>query len=637
MKRVLVTGATGFVGRALCPALVAAGYDVVAANRGTTVMPGARNLRVGSIDDTTDWTAALDGVDTVIHLAGRVHIMRDSEHTPIDAFRRINVLGTGRLAVAAVAAGVRRLIFLSSIKVNGEYTTDHPFTEDDAPAPVDAYGISKWEAEQQLAAISAGGAIETTVLRSPLIYGSGVKGNLYRLLQLCDRGLALPLGGIDNKRSLISLNNLVSALMLSVERAEAANRTYLVSDGDDISTSALIQHISDALGHRARLLPAPQSIFRMAATLGGQAEMVDRLFNSLMIDHGRIRRELGWQPSELFEDGIASMARWYKRRRAGETERRLHFLPRQPGDAESDDVSVVMVTYNTGDAIRRSVESVLDQRNLRELIIVDNGNDNDPAIERYLQMIARDPRVTLIEGHGNVGFSRGCNIGAQLARGKYLLLLNPDCVLEPDTFPLIIDSLSGSSDPWMATVRVVNSDGSEQRGCRRTLASPQQWLVEAFRLYLLAPRYFGEKRVNLRDLPCPETVARVPAISGAFMFMRRDLFFNLDGLDPAYFLHFEDLDFCMRLTNNNGRIFFFPQKKCLHIKGTSDTSPLSIELYKARGLWLYFRRFYSTNISLPVLSVVWGVLASGLIAKGLGGLVRHRYQHALPGRVSVET
>jgi nucleoside-diphosphate-sugar epimerase/GT2 family glycosyltransferase len=637
MTRILVTGATGFVGRALCPALLDAGYDVVAANRGTTVIPGVRNLRIGPIDGGTEWGRALDGVDTVIHLAGRVHVMRDPEHNPLDAFRRINVVGTERLAEAAVRGGVRRLVFLSSIKVNGEYTTEHAFTEDDPPAPIDAYGISKWEAEQCLLGFAQRGDIETTVLRSPLIYGPGVKGNLYRLLQLCDRGLALPLGGIDNKRSLISLTNLVSALKLCVERPQAANRTYLVSDGDDISTSELIQHISDALGHRARLLPAPQSIFRVAAALGGQAEMVDRLLNSLVIDHDRIRRELGWQPGEPFEAGIAGMAEWYRRQRAGQGERRLHYLPPVPAEAERDDVSVVMVTYNTGDAIRRSVESVLGQRNLRELIIVDNGNDNDPAIVRYLQMIAKDQRITLIAGHGNVGFSRGCNIGAQLAKGKYLLLLNPDCVLEPDTFPLIIDSLSGHADPWMATVRVVNSDGSEQRGCRRTLASPQQWLVEAFRLYLLAPSYFGEKRVNLRDLPCPDTVTRVPAISGAFMFMRRDLFFQLDGLDPAYFLHFEDLDFCMRLTNNSGKIFFFPQKKCLHIKGTSDVSPLAIELYKARGLWLYFRRFYSANLSLPALSFVWGVLASGLIAKGLGGLVRHRYQHATLGRVSVET
>ncbi|MBM3601326.1 MAG: NAD-dependent epimerase/dehydratase family protein [Alphaproteobacteria bacterium] len=635
MARVLVTGATGFVGRALCPALVEAGYEVVAANRGTTILPGIENVRVGPIDGATEWNGVLDRVDTIIHLAGRVHVMRDPEHNPLDAFRRINVQGTQRLAEAATRAGVRRLVFLSSIKVNGEYTTDHPFTETDLPAPIDAYGISKWEAEQDLNARARAGELETTVLRSPLIYGPGVKGNLYRLLQLCDRGLALPLGGIVNKRSLISLNNLVSALRLCVEAPRAAGKTYLVSDGEDISTSDLIQHICEALGQRARLLPAPQSIFRLAATLGGQAEMVDRLLNSLMIDHGLIERELGWQPREPFEAGINQMADWYRRQREGQVERRLHFVPSPVPAAEQDDVSVVMVTYNTGDAIRASIDSVLCQRNLRELIIVDNGND--AVIFRYLQMMSKDPRITLISGHGNVGFSRGCNIGAQLARGKYLLLLNPDCVLEPDTFPLIIDSLSGRAEPWMATVRVVNSDGSEQRGCRRTLASPQQWLVEAFRLYLLAPRYFGEKRVNLRDLPCPESITPVPAISGAFMFMRRDMFFELDGLDPAYFLHFEDLDFCMRLTKSNGRIFFFPQKKCLHIKGTSDVSPLAIELYKARGLWLYFRRFYSANISLPVLGFVWGVLASGLIAKGLGGLVRHHYQHAAPGRVSVET
>jgi nucleoside-diphosphate-sugar epimerase/GT2 family glycosyltransferase len=632
MTRVLVTGATGFVGRALCRQLAIDGMEVRATTRGVVLPLPLQYCPVGGIDESTDWQQALEGVDVVVHLAGRVHVMRDREQDPLTAFRRVNVHGTQRLAEAAAQAGVKRFVFLSSIKVNGEVTAGRGFCETDPPAPEDGYGVSKWEAEQYLNQMSAEGRLSTTILRSPLIYGAGVKGNLYRLLQLCDLGLPMPLGGIDNRRSLVGLDNLIDALKLAMTSERASGRTYLVSDGEDLSTSDLIAHICHALGRPTRFLNAPQGVYRLTGALSGQSEMIDRLLNSLVIDNSRIRQELGWRPIQTMADGIAEMAAWYRAERQGERPRRFQ-APALPAPRDDKgDVSVVMVTYNTGEAIRASVESVLRQRRLRELIIVDNGND--PVIMRYLRSITADPRITLISGHGNIGFSKGCNLGAHFATGEYLLLLNPDCVLEPETFPIIIDAMDGHEERWMATVRVVNSDGSEQRGCRRNLASPTQWLVEAFRLYRLMPS-LSDKRVNLRDLPCPRSITRVPAISGAFMFMRRELYLALDGLDPAYFLHFEDLDFCMRLTRDSGRIFFFPQKTCLHIKGTSDVSPLAIELYKARGMWLYFSRFFRARMPRPLLDVVWLVLAGGLVAKGVAALLMHRVQSQ--ARVPVET
>jgi nucleoside-diphosphate-sugar epimerase len=308
MPAVLVTGASGFVGLRLCARLAAEGYRVRAALRRDSaelaaLAPAAEIVTVGAIGADTDWREALEGVDTVVHLAARAHVMRDTASDPLAEYRRVNVSGSAALARAAAAAGVGRLIYLSSIKVNGEATTGAPFRENDTPAPLDAYGRSKWEAEQSLGRIAAQTGLALSILRPPLIYGPGVKGNVARLLGWIARGRPLPLGSIDNRRSLIYLENLIDAI-LAVMRHPAPGRIYLVSDARDLSTPQLIRALARGLGRPPRLFSVPPSLLRLAGACTGQRDAVDRLLGSLQIDASRITAELGWRPAHDPEQGL---------------------------------------------------------------------------------------------------------------------------------------------------------------------------------------------------------------------------------------------------------------------------------------------------------------------------------------------
>ena len=306
-RRVLVTGATGFVGQALVSALAAKGWRVVRAVRRN---PGSGDVVVPDLADWQPAAAQLADIDCAIHLAARTHVARDTAADPLAAYRRLNVVATERLATACARAGMRRLVFLSSIKVNGE-ATGTPFTEQDVPHPEDAYGQSKLEAERILGEIAAASRLETVILRPPLIYGPGVKGNFLRLMRAIDRGIPLPLGAIDNKRSLIYLGNLVDAIVLCLDHAAAAGKTYLVADDKDVSTPELIRHIALALGKPARLIALPPALRKVAGAVFGKSDSLARLLGSLQSDSGRIRRELGWQPRCDMAQGLAATARWY--------------------------------------------------------------------------------------------------------------------------------------------------------------------------------------------------------------------------------------------------------------------------------------------------------------------------------------
>jgi nucleoside-diphosphate-sugar epimerase len=306
---VLVTGANGFVGRALCEALVTSGRQVRRAVR--AARPGDSGaIAVGDIGGATDWSAALEGAGRVVHLAARTHVLHETAGDPLVEYRRVNVEGTLRLAQQAARSGVRRLVFLSSVKVNGE-TTKRPFSENDAPRPEDAYGVSKWETEQALVRAVAETGLEAVVLRPPLVYGPGVKGNFLRLMNLVARGLPLPLASIANRRSLIYIGNLVDAISGAIDLPRAAGRTYLVSDGEDVSTPDLARAIARALGVRARLLPCPLTVMKLGATLAGKSAVLARLTGSLQVDGSAIRRELDWQPRFSLAQGLAETARWY--------------------------------------------------------------------------------------------------------------------------------------------------------------------------------------------------------------------------------------------------------------------------------------------------------------------------------------
>jgi nucleoside-diphosphate-sugar epimerase len=316
--RVLVTGANGFIGAALCRALVLQGHAV----RGAVRTPesasamGKDSLEVvvvGNIDVKTEWSMALQGIDVVIHLAARVHVMREYADDPLLAFRSTNVGGTERLARSAAACGVKRLVYVSSIKVNGEGTADgQKYGESDLPAPQDAYGISKYEAEQALHRVAQETGLEIVVVRPPLVYGPGVRGNFLQMLKVLARGGALPLASIRNRRSLLYLGNLVDALVLCVTQPAAAGQTYLVSDGEDISTPELLRSLADAAGLPLRLFPCPATLLMWLARLAGKRAQAERLLGSLQVENGKIRRELNWKPPYTLQQGLQATAEWYR-------------------------------------------------------------------------------------------------------------------------------------------------------------------------------------------------------------------------------------------------------------------------------------------------------------------------------------
>lgn len=312
----LVTGANGFIGSILCKRLLGDGYWVrgsVRTNKGLSILPkGVDAVKIDSVGPETNWSKALTGISTVVHLAARVHIMKDAATDPLSEFRNINVAGTEHLADMAAKVGVKRFVFLSTIKVNGEQTTDRPFTEIDSPYPVDPYAISKWEAEQALLKISKETKLEVVVLRPPLVYGPGVKANFFRLLQLVDRGIPLPFLNIDNRRSLIYIGNLVDAIIACCINPNAKGETFLVSDGEDVSTPELIRMIALAMDKNPKLFPFPQAFLRVLGTLTGKKEEIDRLFGSLCIDNSKIRKVLNWEPPFSMRDGIQETVKWHK-------------------------------------------------------------------------------------------------------------------------------------------------------------------------------------------------------------------------------------------------------------------------------------------------------------------------------------
>lgn len=304
--RFLVTGANGFVGQSLCAELIRRGGLVRAAVRSGTVDSDTFDRWiVGSIDAETDWSTALRDQDMVIHLAARVHVMKDAAADPLAAFRQVNVQATLNLARQAAAAGVKRFVFLSSVKVNGEYTLPgQAFSESDVPAPQDAYGVSKYEAEQGLRQLAADTGMEVVIIRPPLVYGPGVKANFASLMRAVQRGWPLPLGAVHNRRSLVALDNLVDFIATCVAHPQAANQTFLVSDGHDLSTADLVRGLAQAAGVSARLIPVPVWILQAGAALVGKGASVQRLVGNLQVDISKARALLGWVPPVTVEDGL---------------------------------------------------------------------------------------------------------------------------------------------------------------------------------------------------------------------------------------------------------------------------------------------------------------------------------------------
>ncbi|WP_438302070.1 UDP-glucose 4-epimerase family protein [Pseudomonas sp. NMS19W] len=314
-KTFLVTGGSGFVGRALIERLSKMPEcAVIAPVRGAVMSfpPGVCSIPCTGLEPPQDWSAALKDVDCVIHAAARVHVMNESAADPLAVFRLVNVDGTLNLARQAAAAGVKRFIFISSIKVNGEVTAPgYPFTADDKPAPLDPYGVSKFEAEQALRALAAATGMELVIIRPVLVYGPGVKANFLSMMRWLYRGVPLPFGALDNRRSLVAIDNLVDLIVTCTEHPGAANQVFLASDGEDLSTTQLLQKLAAAMGRPARLLPVPVGLMDGVATLMGRRALSQRIFASLQVDISKNRQLLNWTPPVAFDRALSLTAQHF--------------------------------------------------------------------------------------------------------------------------------------------------------------------------------------------------------------------------------------------------------------------------------------------------------------------------------------
>jgi nucleoside-diphosphate-sugar epimerase len=310
---ILITGANGFVGTSLCQHLLDLGFPVTGLTRHSPQRP--HEQQGPELDSTSDWTPWLKADQVVIHCAARVHVMHDTAQDPYQAFRAVNTDGTLTLARQAAAAGVKRFVFLSSIKVNGEETpAGQPFTEEVSSPPTDPYGLSKYEAELALIELAKLTGMEVVIIRPPLVYGEGVKGNFASMMSLLAKGYPLPFGSIHNARSLVSLGNLINFITVCISHPAAANQIFLVSDGVDLSTTELLTKLASVMGKSINLLPIPETIMRLGLAVIGKKAISQRLFSSLQVDITKAKHRLNWAPAISIDDGLKQCVVNYKRK-----------------------------------------------------------------------------------------------------------------------------------------------------------------------------------------------------------------------------------------------------------------------------------------------------------------------------------
>ena len=314
--KILVTGANGFIGRSLIETLVRADrFKVLALVRRKTSLPDSVEQLIADLLDDIDWVSLLKDVDVIVHLAGRAHVLSEKETDPQLVYRRINVEATRKLARCAAEAGVKRFIFVSTIKVNGEHTNGRiPFTNNDTAKPVDPYSVSKYEAELALQDIANRSGMELIIIRPPLVYGPGVKWNFATMLVWLARGIPLPLGAIDNRRSLLALDNFCEFLSLCVTHPDVGGHTLLVCDSEDLSTTELLQTLKDGMQAHTWLLPVPAGIIRLLAILTGHKVWTDRLLGNLQVDPSDTFELTGWRPVKPARDALRETAAEYKSR-----------------------------------------------------------------------------------------------------------------------------------------------------------------------------------------------------------------------------------------------------------------------------------------------------------------------------------
>jgi len=621
--KLLITGANGFVGSALCNEAVAREFNVRAVTRTSCHLASkAENVVVGTLDETTDWTEALAGIDVVIHLAARVHVMRDTAPDPGKEFLKVNLHGTVNLARQAARVGVKRLVYVSSIKVNGEQTAGaQPFTAADEANPQNIYAFSKWQAEQALQQIALETGLEIVIVRPPLTYGPGVKGNFLRLLQAVYKGIPLPLANVHNARSLLYLENLVDVLLLCATHPAAAGKTYLLQDGKDISMVQLVRYLGDGMEKIPILFPMPIKLLRGMAVIVGQKGALDRLGGSLRIDDSHLRQELGWEPKFTQQQGLRATAAWYREERQPSSE---PVLPKRNGNAGPVcPVSIVIVNYNAGAILQDCVAQALQQA--EQIIVVDNAS-NDGSIEMLKKSY---PAMVVIDNEHNLGFAKACNQGARLAEGENILFLNPDCILEEGAVQKLLEAVHGAADVGMVGGLLTNPDGSEQGGGRREVPTPWRSLVRVTGLSVLSNRYpklFSD--FALHKQPLPERPMEVEAISGACMLVRRTVMEQVGLLDEGYFMHCEDLDWCMRFRREGWKLLFVPDARMVHHKGhCSKARPIFVEWNKHKGMLRFYHKFfrhqYPGVLMVMVTCSVWMRFALVAGHHALHHMLRH--------------
>ncbi len=316
MNKILLTGASGFIGGAVYKYLLEHDvHELIVTTRSSLNHSDPFNsvVEINAIDASTDWTDALRFVNVVIHSAARAHIMNDIAVDPLAEFRKVNTEGTINLARQAAASGVKRFIFISSIKVNGEQTIlGQPYKVEDSPAPCDAYGVSKMEAEIGLRALAEKTNMEVVIIRPVLVYGPGVKANFLNMMSWLNQSIPLPLGAIHNKRSLVALDNLVDLINVCIDHPKAANQTFLISDDEDLSTTELLQRMAKALHKSAWLLPVPSSLLKVCASLLGKRSIAQRLCGSLQVDIGKTRKLLNWAPPTSVDNALLKSAKYFQ-------------------------------------------------------------------------------------------------------------------------------------------------------------------------------------------------------------------------------------------------------------------------------------------------------------------------------------
>jgi nucleoside-diphosphate-sugar epimerase len=301
LKKILVTGANGFLGRAVSTELIKMRFDVTCVVRRPFLLSGAKTIRISDLERENNWSSYLDGIDCIIHTAARAHVMNDTVRDPLEEFDKVNVIGTMNLAKQAAKNGVRRFIFISSIGVNGNCNT-RPFLETDIPSPQEPYAVSKYKAEQKLKTLAKETGLQVVIIRPPLVYGYKAPGNFGNLIRLVEKGMPLPLGAVNNMRSVVALGNLVSFIVHCISHPKAANETFLISDDEDVSTTEIIKKTANALGKRVILVPVPISIMKFAARFIGKEDIANRLFSSLQIDSSKAKDLLGWKPALTMEE-----------------------------------------------------------------------------------------------------------------------------------------------------------------------------------------------------------------------------------------------------------------------------------------------------------------------------------------------